>query len=107
MVYPTALELLEFFGIEPERSDDVGLFRVSDPSGVSLEFSFHLADGSVQTGLHVAGDCLCVVSHEGMTRFSIEQDTLRVEFGFSDNFTALTLVTRPRIRVNWSSLRTS
>jgi hypothetical protein len=107
MIYPSNLELLEFFGVEPERSDDVTLFRVCDPLDVSLEFSFNEADDSVQTALHVAGHCICVVCHERMTRFWIEQGTLRAEFAFGDYITALSLLTRPTIRVNWSGLRTS
>jgi hypothetical protein len=106
MNYPSELELLEFFGVEPERSDDVTLFRVRDPLGVSLEFSYNEADDSVQTALHVAGQCICVVCHERMTRFWIDQGALRVEFAFSDSITALSLLTRPTIRVDWSGLRT-
>lgn len=61
----------------------------------------------MQAALHVAGHCICVVCHERMTRFWIEQGTLRAEFAFSDNLTALSMLTSPIIRVDWSGLRTS
>lgn len=107
MIYPSCLELLEFFGVEPEQSDDVTLFRVCDSLGVSLDFSFNASDDSLQTAMNVAGHCICLVSHERMTRFWIEQGILRAEFVFDDYTTVLCLLTRPTIQVRWGSLRTS
>ncbi len=107
MNYPPELELLEFFGVDPERSEDVTLFRVFDQAGIALEFSYNDADDSVQTSFYVADRCICVVCHERMTRFWIDQTVLRAEFTYSDNNVALSLLVRPTIRVDWSGLRSS
>src|SRR4051794_27180251 len=107
MIYPADLELLEFFGVEPERLDGVTLFRVSDSMGISLEFSYSEAEDSVQTALLVAGRRICVVCQEGMSRLWFDRGTLRADFTFGDNTTALSLHIRPTIRVNWSCLRSS
>lgn len=107
MNYPSELELLEFFGVDPERSEDVTLFRVVDQAGVNLEFSYNDTDDSLQTALYVGGRCICVVCHERMTRFWIEQSILRAEFTSSDNNVTLSLLVRPTIRVDWSGLRSS
>ena len=107
MNYPSELELLEFFGVSPERSEEVTLFRVVDPAGISLEFSYNDTDDSAQTALYVGGRCICVVCHERMSRFWIEQSILHAEFTYSDNKVTLSLLLRPTIRVDWSGLRSS
>ncbi|WP_406694217.1 hypothetical protein V5E97_24420 [Singulisphaera sp. Ch08] len=107
MTYPSELELREYFGVDPERSDDVTLFRVADVAGISLVFSYNDTDDSVQTALNVADRCISVVSHEKMSRLWIDQDTLRAEFTYSDNIVTLSLLVNPTIRVDWSGLRSS
>lgn len=107
MIYPSELELLAFFGTEHQRSDEVTLFRVTDTAGVRLDFSFDEADDSVQTALYVAGRCICLVSHERMTRFWVDDGTLRVEFTSTDYAVALGILVQPEIRVEWSGLKSS
>jgi hypothetical protein len=85
----------------------VTLFRVVDPAGTSLEFSYNDTDDSVQTALYVAGRCICMVCHERMTRVWIDQRILHAEFTYSDNNVTLSLLVRPTIRVDWSGLRSS
>ena len=105
MIYPSELELLEFFGVEPERSDDVTLFRVADSVGVRLEFSYNDVDDSVQTALYVSVRCICVVSCERMSRFWIDQGTLHAEFSYSDHTVNVSVLVEKSIQVNWSTLR--
>jgi hypothetical protein len=107
MNYPSELELLEFFGVDPERSEDVTLFRVVDPAGIILEFSYDDTDDSMQTALYVADRSICMVCHERMTRFWIDQSVLRAEFTYSDNKVTLSLLVHPTIRVDWSGLRSA
>ena len=107
MIYPSELELLEFFGVEPEHVEDVTLYRVPDAAGVGLRFSYSDAGESLQTALYVAGLCVCVVCHEGLKRFYIDQGTLRAEFADHECAVALSLTIHPMIRVDWSGLRLS
>ena len=49
MKYPTELQLLEFFGVEPVIHDDVTAYTVFDDSDLALTLSFNTADDSLQT----------------------------------------------------------
>ena len=106
MRYPTSVDLLEFFGSEPVVQGDVSAYTVSDEDGVSLVLSFNTADDSLQTTLLLRERVIAVVCHEGMTRMSIDEDTLACEFVHDDTRVMLTAKVKPNIRVAWSGLRT-
>lgn len=105
MEYPTELQLLEFFGVEPDVQGDAYACTVSDDSGLSLTLSFNTADDSLQTSLQFAGRVIAVVCHEGITRFTIGENVLTCEFAHDDYRVTLTARTRPQIHVEWSGLR--
>ncbi|QDT44771.1 hypothetical protein Pan241w_48870 [Gimesia alba] len=106
MIYPTDLELLEFFEIEPNREGDVLTYYSKDSSGMTLTFSFNPYDGSVQTILKFEGRVISLVCHEGLTRMWIEDTTLRAEFERDDYRTNMSIVQSPFLQVEWSGIRT-
>src|SRR5262245_41845232 len=104
MIYPSELDLLCFFGTEPEESGEVSLYRVTDTTGTTLELSFSIAGDSLQTALHVGGCCICLVSYERISIFLIDMDVLRTEFEHGDYDVKLCVVVHPTIRVEWTGL---
>ncbi len=106
MRYPTSVDLLEFFGSEPDIQGDVSAYTVSDEDGASLVMSFNTADDSLQTTLLLRERAIAVVCHEGMTRMAFNEDTLACEFVHDDTRVMLTAKVKPNIRVEWSGLRT-
>lgn len=107
MKYPSELELLEFFGVEPVAQDDVTVYTVCDDSGLALALSFNTADDSLQTTLQVGERIIAVMCQEGMTRLWISDGVLRCEFMLEDVRVNVAVCTHPSIRVEWSGLRTS
>lgn len=103
------LELLEFFGTDPnERSKDgYYCYVVADARGVTLRFSFHVLERSVQTVLLIDGASLCSVSHESATRMRVREGALWCEFLSADSKANLAVELHPHISVRWSSLRTA
>jgi hypothetical protein len=103
------VELLEFFGVEPVTrapEDGYWCYEVSDARGVTLRFSFHLFERSVQTALSLGGLHLATVSHEGADRMVIREAKLRCEFSTGGQRTTLAVETGEALSVTWSSLRT-
>ena len=107
MKYPSQLQLLEFFGVEPVVQDDVTAYTVSDDGGLALTLSFNTTDDSLQTSLQVGERVIAVVSQEGMTRFWISEGVLMCEFVHEDVRINLVVSTHPKIYVEWSGLRSS
>jgi len=107
MKYPTQLQLLEFFGVEPVIQDDVTAYTVSDDGGLVLTLSFNIADDSLQTSLLFGERVIAVVSQEGMTRFWISDGVLMCEFVHENVRINLAVSTHPNIHVEWSGLRSS
>lgn len=106
---PDEIELLQFFGVEPaERSVEDGYwcYEVADERGVRLRLSFNMLERSVQTALSLGSTPLAMVSHEGAVRLHVDAATLRCEFISREWMTALALVVRPTIELEWSTLRT-
>lgn len=103
------LDLLEFFGVEPierEVNDGYWCYETSDSRGVTLRFSFHLFERSVQTALSLAGSPVVTVSHEGAERMLVRDGKLRCEFSAAGEKTTLTVGLERALSVVWSSLRT-
>lgn len=105
MEYPTQLQLLEFFGVEPVIQDDVTAYTVSDGSGLALTLSFNTADASLQTSLQIGQRVIAVVCQEGMTRFCISDGVLMCEFVHEDIRINVAVSTHPNIHVEWSGFR--
>lgn len=103
------IELMEFFGVEPvarRPEDGYWCYEVSDARGVTLRFSFHLFERSVQTVLSVDGAQIGTISHEGADRMLILERKLRCEFSSAGEKTTLTIETGPSLAIGWSSLQT-
>jgi len=107
MKYPTELQLLEFFGVEPVIQDDVTAYTVFDANGLALTLSFNDMDDSLQTTLQIGERVIAVVCQEGMTRLWIGDGVLMGEFTYEDARISLALNLHPYIHVEWSGLRVS
>lgn len=107
MKYPTELQLLEFFGVEPVIHDDVTAYTVFDDSDLALTLSFNTADDSLQTSLQIGERVIAVVSQEGMTRFWISDGVLMCEFVHEDVRFNVAVSTHPNIHIEWSGIRTN
>lgn len=107
MNYPTQLQLLEFFGVEPVIQGDVTTYTVSDDNALALTLSFNTADDSLQTSLQIGERVIAVVCQEGMTRFWINDGVLMCEFVHEDIRINVAVSTHPNIHLEWSGLRTS
>ena len=105
MKYPTQLELLEFFGVEPVIQENVTAYTVSDDNDLALTLSFNTADDSLQTSLQIGERVIAVVCQEGMSRFWISDGVLMCEFVHEDVRISVAVSTHPNIHVEWSGLR--
>lgn len=105
MNYPTELQLLQFFGVDPVVDDDVSTYTVSDARGLELSVSFNIADDSLQTAIRFKGGLVDVVSYEGMTKFWIDCDLLSAEFLQTFVKVSVRVRVQPNIEINWSGLR--
>lgn len=104
MKYPTELQLLEFFVVEPDVQEDVTAFTVSDESGLTLTISFNTSDDSLQTTLQLAGRVVARVCHEGMGRLWIDDGILKAEFLHENVRVIATITCYPSINVEWNGL---
>ena len=104
MKYPTELQLLEFFGVEPDVQEDVITFKVSDESGASLTLSFNTADDSLQTSIQFAGRVVASVCHEGMIRLWIDDGILMAEFLHENVRMTAKIKWHPSIYIEWNGL---
>ena len=106
MIVPDHLELLSFFESEPVEhvpSDGYWCYEFTGLNDITLRLSCNVIERSVQTVLIVAGRPISTVVHESAEQITIEDKQLVCHFasGFQ---TLWTIVTRPVIQVNWSSL---
>lgn len=106
MNYPSYIDLLEFFAVEPNVEDEVHTYQAQDSSGITLSFSFNASDDSVQTVVKQDGRIVSLTSHECLTRMWIDGTMLRAEFKSDDYRITLSLIIRPFVRIEWSGLRT-
>jgi hypothetical protein len=106
MKYPSDLEFLEFFGVEPMVDDDITTFTVLDSVGMSLKLSFNVAGDSLQTSLSLHRREIAIISHEQMTRFRIDGNVLSAEFVQSDVKVRAVIKICPFISIQWYGLRT-
>lgn len=107
MKYPTKLQFLEFFSVEPDVQEDVTTFKVSDESGVTLTLSFNTSDDSLQTSIQFAGRVVAYVCHEGMSRLWIEDGLLVAEFLHESVRMTAKIKCHPSIHVEWNGLLTN
>ena len=105
MKYPTELELLEFFGVEPVIQEDVTAYTVSDDSGLALTLSYNTADDSLQTLLKIGERVIAIVCQEGMSQFKISDGVLMCEFSHKEVRINVEVSALPNIYVEWSGLR--
>ncbi len=105
MKYPSDLDLLELFGVEPDINSDVTTFTVAGRNQISLSVSFNIADDSLQTMLLLNGRIVALVCQEGMTALQIDGDLLLGEFNLDGYVVKLKLKVSPDILVEWSGLR--
>ncbi len=106
--WPSELEFLEFFLVEPEKQDTVYSYDVTDSRGVNLIFSFDVMTDSIQTVLKIKGSEIAIIVIEGLEKILIDNTNrdkpfLRAEF-FNKNIVKLNLAVQPDIKVNWSGL---
>ena len=107
---PSELELIEWFGCASEKSGDARYrYQISDESGVTLIFSFDVIEASVQTVVTVANVLVAKVVHESARKLWFQDlgrtRHLRAECFAGVDRTELTIAIEPRIRVEWSTLR--
>ena len=107
---PSEHELTEWFGCVPEKDEDFRYrYRVSDRFDVRLIFSFDVIEASIQTIVTVGDAPVTKVVHEGARRLWLEDlgktRLLRAEYFSQGYLTQMTVEIEPRIRVEWSTLR--
>ncbi len=83
--WPTELELLEFFLVEPEKQGAIYFYDISDSRGVNLIFSFDTIMGSIQSMIKIKGVEVATVIMEDVERIWIDDNDaakpyLRAEF---------------------------
>jgi len=103
--YPSALDLLIFFGTEPIEEGDVTTYEVQDDSGLVLSFSFDTSEGSIQTIVKQYGRVVSLTSQECLTRMWIDGDTFRAEFESGNYRITLAFKIYPFLQLKWSGLR--
>lgn len=110
MNFPSPLDFLEKFGIEPLSIDtDTGVetyeIRQND---LTLRFSFSEVLRSFQINLACKGTPTCMISSEAMKSANIVETSdatgLNVEFEFRGIIAELTITLYPHIEINWSAL---
>jgi len=107
---PSELELIEWFGCDPVKEGDAKYrYQISDESNVTLIFSFDVIEASVQTIVIVAGVPVAKVVNESARKLWFQDlgktRHLRAECFPGGHRTELTIEIEPRIRVEWSTLR--
>ena len=107
VAYPNEIDLLSVLGVDPERSDDIYSYIVTDAADITLRFSFNPTDDTIQTWLGRGSTPIAIISHEKLTRMWIDEGVLRAECQYGTGCVQLALSVYPIIRVEWSGLRTS
>ena len=105
---PDELDLFEFFESDPiERSVEEGYwcYETADSLGVTLRFSFHLYERSVQTVVSLAGHAISRVSHEAADKLLLRDGKLECHFSTPHLKTKLILEIGKKISVEWFTLR--
>ncbi len=107
---PGELELTEWFGCNPVKQGDAQYrYQVSDKSNVTLILSFDVIESSIQTVVIVADAPVAKVVHEGARRLWFQDigkgRQLRADCFPDGHHTQLAIEIEPRIRVEWSTLR--
>jgi hypothetical protein len=105
--YPSEIDLLSFFGIEPVRLEDLYQYTVGGAGGLTLRFSFNPVEDTIQTWLGHVPTPVAVVSHEKLARMWIDGDVLRAECEYGTGRVQLALTVEPAIKVEWVGLRTA
>jgi hypothetical protein len=108
--FPSELEMLEAFSIEPEvalRADGYWKYRFSEGE-LTLAFSFNIFEASVQTLIMSSGRVLQKTSHEGAISLKVANEDGRQyllgHFRHNDLETRLKIMLQPSIYVEWVSL---
>ncbi len=106
--WPSELEFLEFFLVEPEKQDTLYFYNVTDSRKVNLVFSFDVMNNSIQTVLRIKGTEVSSVIMEGLRRIWIDNTNkdkpyLRAKF-LDKDVIKLNLSVKPQIQVDWSGL---
>lgn len=108
---PTALMMLEAFGVEPsaaEPRDGFFAWTWTDDRGVSLRLSWDNFQRSVQVALTLHGRPLMTVCEEGATALRVEDrdghPALRGEFHHRGARGQVLIDVQPEIRVEWGVL---
>lgn len=105
MKYPSELELLNFFGVDPIADGDVLRYTLSGEPGLTLTVSLNMADDSLQTTLSIAGNPVAVVCHEGLSQLRIVDGAMLGEFFHETYRIVLNIELQPHMRLEWSGLR--
>ena len=111
LLVPDEVELIEFFGSEPQLAEPQNgfwLYETRDASGVTLRFSFDVLQCSVQTSIELGDVSVETVSHECATciRKDGASNELVVEFEDAGSRTELRVSIEDRIRCTWATLAT-
>ena len=107
---PSELELIEWFSCDPVKEGDAKYrYQISDASNVTLIFSFDVIEASIQTVVIVAGIPVAKVVQESARKLWFQDlgktRHLRAECFSGGHRTELMIEIEPRIRVEWSMLR--
>ena len=110
---PDEIELLNFFGCEPQESiphEGYYLYKISDDRGIELSFSFHALEGSIQVRLLSCGAELAVFCQElGREIKIIDSQSgkyLICSFSLGNSNSQAEIHISPRVTVNWYVLET-
>lgn len=108
MEYPSALAILEQFGVEPHVAnshDGYWMYQFADREGFLIQLSFNIFEQSVQTKFLYRDRMLQCSSHEGCMWLRI-QSAVKIEglFKIHNVETTLAIQIRPDLSVSWATL---
>ncbi|MBV6288535.1 hypothetical protein [Pseudomonas aegrilactucae] len=112
MAYPSTLDFLESFGIEPTEVDSsIAMSRYlvkSGTSGVVFDFSFSEIMNSFQVSMCLGNQVLATLSSEGVETIDIfhdpQADGIRIRFNIDNSLAHARLTLSPDINLHWSIL---
>ena len=109
MIFPSALDFLESFGIEPAEVDsDIAMSRYlvkSEVSGVVFDFSFSATMNSFQVSMCLGSQVLATLSSEGVETIDIfheqQTDGIQIIFKIDGSLAQARLTLWPDVNLHW------
>ena len=113
MIFPSELEFLEAFGLDPVETDtSIGMCRYiqnSKTSGIEIDISFSAVMKSFQVALRLFKHEIATISSENVSSIEIVNDAqgegIHIIFDICDSISEARVTLYPEITCRWWTLR--